>query len=213
MATIYKITNQVNGKVYVGATTNTLLKRWNSHKSSAKTQPKQTIPLYVAIREFGLEQFTIEPIEECQDQERYERERYWIEKLETVENGYNACKGYCEIDHDAVAENLRKTGSTYETARQTGIGVSHVWGIAKDFNIELGPCNEDKRIPIIAITKNGERIEFDSVSDGARYCIENGLTNSTKAGHMVTNIKNVCIGKYKHTYGMEWQYKNTANDR
>lgn len=208
MATVYKITNTVTGEMYVGVTTKTLHARWIDHISSAKTQPKIKRPLYVDFRTYGVDAFNIKPLEECDKSVRFEREKYWIKKLDTLKNGYNMVKGSTEYNHKAIAENLRKTGSTYETAKQTGANVAHVWKIAKEFSIELGLCNEDKRIPVIAKTKDGLEIEFDSMSDGARYCIENGLTKSTKPQHMMSNIKMVCRGRYNGTYGMKWEYKN-----
>jgi predicted GIY-YIG superfamily endonuclease len=33
MAVIYKITNLINGKIYIGETTRSFNKRWNEHKS------------------------------------------------------------------------------------------------------------------------------------------------------------------------------------
>jgi GIY-YIG catalytic domain len=216
MAIVYKIVNTITGQTYVGVTTKPLHKRWSDHKSCSKTLPKKRRTLYADMEMLGVDKFQIEPIEECDNDIRFEREKYWIKKLDAINSGYNKLKGSMEYDHKAIAENLKITGSTYETAKQTGAGVAHIWKIAKDFGIELGLCNEDKKIPVIAVTKDGMEIEFNSMSDGARYCIEHGLTKSTKPQHMMSNIRTVCDGKYQHTYGMEWRYNKveaTANDR
>ena len=39
---IYLITNNINGKQYVGQTRNTIQKRWNGHKSSANSANKES---------------------------------------------------------------------------------------------------------------------------------------------------------------------------
>jgi len=61
---IYKITNSVNDKVYVGSTRNTLRKRMDGHRTDArKNKPKR---LSQFMREIGIENFNIELIKEIQ---------------------------------------------------------------------------------------------------------------------------------------------------
>ena len=60
---LYRITNEANGKVYIGITKRTLAKRMSDHKSSARTG--NAAPLYVAMRQHGLDAFTIEQISEA----------------------------------------------------------------------------------------------------------------------------------------------------
>lgn len=88
MTAIYKITNTLNGKHYVGQTTQPLEKRFLQH-SKAQT------PLGEAMRQCGLENFTIEVIEECATSiQTRERERFWIRVLKCkVPNGYNQSDG------------------------------------------------------------------------------------------------------------------------
>lgn len=50
---IYKITNTVNGKVYVGLTTTTLCNRWCKHKQDSKTCNRH-LPIYSKIKRIWL---------------------------------------------------------------------------------------------------------------------------------------------------------------
>ena len=88
MTTIYKITNKLNGKIYIGQTRQTIEKRFMQH-AAAKT------PLGHAMQNCGLENFTIEVIEECETPEQTkERERFWIRVLKCkVPTGYNQSDG------------------------------------------------------------------------------------------------------------------------
>ena len=88
MITIYKITNRLNGKIYVGQTRRKIERRFIEH-SRAKT------PLGNAMKNCGTENFTIEIIEECSTQEQAnERERFWIKVLKCkIPNGYNQKDG------------------------------------------------------------------------------------------------------------------------
>ena len=81
---IYKITNLLNGKIYIGQTKYTIEKRFLQHS-------KADSPLGQAMRQFGMENFTVEVIEECETQEDLnEREKFWIKVLNSKQpNGYN----------------------------------------------------------------------------------------------------------------------------
>ena len=61
---VYKITNKVNGKVYIGKTDN-VQKRWNKHVSaSQKPNNKNHQLIHKAIAKYGTTNFSIEKIEE-----------------------------------------------------------------------------------------------------------------------------------------------------
>ena len=57
----YVVTCKVTGRQYVGITGRTLQQRWKEHVSDAKTRTRRSI-LGTAIRKYGSDQFSIEPI-------------------------------------------------------------------------------------------------------------------------------------------------------
>ena len=85
---IYKITNRLNGKPYVGQTKQPIEKRFLQHS-------KASTPLGQAMRECGIENFTIEIIEECKTPEQAKKQEcFWIRALKCkVPNGYNRSDG------------------------------------------------------------------------------------------------------------------------
>lgn len=85
---IYKITNTMNQKIYIGQTCQSIEKRFLQHS-------KAITPLGDVMRKYGLENFTIEIIEECSTPEHAkEQERFWIKTLKSkVPNGYNQSDG------------------------------------------------------------------------------------------------------------------------
>jgi len=90
---VYKITNKVNGKMYVGQSKKSIEDRFQRHIKSAKKKINRY--LYDAMNHYGYDNFIIEVIERDIEKERIdEREKYWIKELSTLmPNGYNMTKG------------------------------------------------------------------------------------------------------------------------
>ena len=65
MCGIYKITNTINGKVYIGQSQN-IAERWRAHRSRAFSEDgkNERNLLYRAIRKYGLEIFEFSVIED-----------------------------------------------------------------------------------------------------------------------------------------------------
>lgn len=94
--TIYKITNLINNKVYIGQTIQLPEKRWNAHKSKSRTYEGSDVPLLNAIRKHRIKNFTFEPICSCFDiGELNRKEIYFIEKYKSTNRdfGYNIHPG------------------------------------------------------------------------------------------------------------------------
>lgn len=96
MIGIYKITNKINGKIYIGQSVN-ITKRWNTHKRRAFIPSKEYDKyLYRAFRKYGLENFSFEVEEECLKEELSEKENYYILLYHSNDDkyGYNETTGY-----------------------------------------------------------------------------------------------------------------------
>lgn len=89
---IYKITNKVNDKVYVGQTRYTVESRWRQHLKNYNIEHRQQ-PLYMAFAKHGVENFSISPIEQVDISKLDEREIYWIAYYDSFKHGYNATIG------------------------------------------------------------------------------------------------------------------------
>ena len=80
MGFIYKVTNKVNDKVYIGQTVRSVSLRWKEHvRYSSYDNLDYTSLLYHAIRKYGEDSFSVEELEKCEDEKLDERERYWID--------------------------------------------------------------------------------------------------------------------------------------
>lgn len=90
MIGIYKITNTINGKCYIGKSLN-IEHRLREHKRNSHSNEH----LQNAMKKYGIDNFTFEVLEECTKEEYDERERYWISyyKSRNKEYGYNIMPG------------------------------------------------------------------------------------------------------------------------
>ncbi len=91
MGIIYKIVNDINGKVYIGQTNFTAKRRFHEH--CRKAREGSNTKLHRAIRKFGEEHFHSEMIDEYEDKELDIQEKYWIQIFNSFNNGYNATLG------------------------------------------------------------------------------------------------------------------------
>jgi len=96
MAYIYTITNNINNKKYVGKTSHSDPNiRWSQHKQTSRLTGEKCIklPIYNAIRKYGIENFKYTIIEECSEVNVNLRETHWITLLDTYSKGYNCTLG------------------------------------------------------------------------------------------------------------------------
>lgn len=93
---IYKITNIITSKIYVGKTKRSINNRLKSHLYDAFKRKNNTqIILYNSMKKYGKENFIIEELEKCNSLEQLgKRETYWIKTLNSKSpNGYNMTDG------------------------------------------------------------------------------------------------------------------------
>lgn len=204
MAYIYKITNTVNDKVYIGKTVSSIETRWKQHiKDSLKNECKNR-PLYRAFNKYGIDVFVIEKVEECDVAILEEREKYWIEFYRSFRKGYNATlggDGKPYLDYDIIINVYKQTLSMTETARICQCDRSSVSLILKNHNIETlasSEVNKNKYGKVVnQYDLQGKLVNsFSSVREAARSLGKEGYSH----------ISDVCKGKRKTAYGYKWSF-------
>lgn len=95
MIGIYKITNNINGKIYIGQSVD-IERRLKEHKRREEQQIDQ------AIQKYGIDNFSFDILEECDSDLLNEREEYWTKQYNsTIPNGYNIGV----VKSNAIGEN------------------------------------------------------------------------------------------------------------
>lgn len=95
---IYKVTNQKNGKVYIGQTINSLEYRFKQHYREARSERKlgkNNSRFHNALLKYSIEDFKKEVLEEVEKGRLNEREVYWISFFKSNDRrfGYNIGAG------------------------------------------------------------------------------------------------------------------------
>lgn len=214
MAYIYKITNNINDKVYIGKTESSVEKRWKEHCRDCRKERCNNRPLYRAMNKYGIENFQVEAIEETDCPE--EREIYWIDYYGSYHNGYNATRGgdgKKYLDYDAIIDTYNKvlnlkataevhgvsTDSVQEILRAKGVQIRSSEDVLREkLRLEIAMCDKDNRNEILKT--------FSSIIEAAQYLIDNHIANSPSANHITSHISQVCAGKRKSAYGYSWIY-------
>lgn len=176
---IYKITNQINGKIYIGQTINTLEKRFNRHKQDALSGRLDT-HFARALREYGVDNFIAEVIENVNSQEELNiREHYWI-------NYYNSCKeGYNETN-----SILKSGGNTYQSKTTEEMEIIK----AKIRETKIGGKNPASKKVKCKNIKTNQELHFNSLSEMQQYFKEENHNFITRR----------CNHTIKCLYKQEW---------
>ena len=89
---IYSATNKENNKIYIGATTNSLTSRKQDHIQKSNTGAGHDFQQ--AIWTYGADNFNWKEVDTATTvTELAQKERYYIEKFDSFNNGYNSDKG------------------------------------------------------------------------------------------------------------------------
>lgn len=141
---IYKISNTVTNKVYIGQTSNTIECRFKEHLDKSKDSNINHRPLYLAMNKYGKENFYIECLESVSTKEEANiREQFYIKQYNSFKNGYNAT-----IGGDCGSSNKKQVlqidmhtlnvVATHESTRQAGKSIGKS-------NAKISDCCNFKR--------------------------------------------------------------------
>jgi len=116
---IYKATNKINGKMYIGQTVKSLNRRISRHIGNALNN-RDTYYFHKAIRKYGIDNFKWEIVKECDSLEELNKaEIKMIKKYNTFNNGYNLNLG------GGSNNGFRHTEETKKKISESLIGEKH----------------------------------------------------------------------------------------
>lgn len=122
---LYKIKNKISNSIYIGITITTINNRFSSHKNAAKRNIKSK--LYDAIRKYGIENFTIEKLNEYSDKNKlYKAEINAIKSFKkSGYNLYNILIGGSSYFPIVNKEEWKKKLREKRIGRKPALGMKH----------------------------------------------------------------------------------------
>lgn len=219
---IYQIKNLKNNKIYIGQSKD-IKARFRGHKFSAMHPESKDfkMPIHLAMAKYGIDNFEYTVIEECPKELLDEREIYWIDKLRSYKNGYNASTGggrreYLgrQVDcfdfngnfvksYPSVTDMAEDLHATREQAYQV------LQGYRKSFQGYQIKYHDDLT-PILPYDSNqggGIKIaQIDKTTGLIINIFKSAAEASRKTGADSSTIIKVCKGKLRSTHGFFWRY-------
>ena len=182
MGHIYKITNKINGKVYIGQTIKPVEKRFSQHRHNYTKSYFSQLTLYKAFKKYGLDNFAFEEIESVDDSLLDEREKYWISFYNSYYDGYNSTLGGRTVslyswDVDDIIDKYLILKSARKVAAEVGCDHSTIDRILNQYDVKRFTPSEQKSRKI-KFSKDDKEILFDSSKDAAIWMMENNITKN-----------------------------------
>ena len=211
MGYIYKITNTLNDKVYIGQTIKTVQKRFTQHKNNSNKEYFSQIVLYKAFNKYGIENFICEEIEEVPNDKLDEREKYWIEYYDSYFNGYNSTLGgrttqLYNWDTDDIIEKYMILKSARAVAKEIGCDHSTIDRILNENGVKRFTPSQQQSKPLY-FKKKDEIHHFETTREAAEWLIENDITKMTNPNLVRQEITNR-IRNNKKYFGFEIYYES-----
>ena len=213
MGHIYKITNTLNNKIYVGQTVKTVEKRFQQHKNNSNKSYFSQIVLYKAFNKYGIDNFICEQIEQVPNELLDDREQYWIEYYNSYFEGYNSTLGgkatrLYNWDIDDIIEKYQKLKSARKVAKELGCDHSTIDRILNENNVPRFTPSQQLSKAVIFTNKDGEEFWFETTRDAALWLIENKYTRMTNPTMVRQEICDR-IRKNKKYLGLEVCYEES----
>ena len=169
---IYRITNKINGKIYIGQTIKTLEHRKQQHIKCSKN--KEDRHLYNAMNKYGIDNFIFEEIDYTNDLDElnYLETKYIIE-YDSVRNGYNM--GYGGDNNVMFTDKTKNKHDSIMRSKKVRDKISNSM---KQYR-QKHPFTEEHRKRLSQSAMGNHNFGTGDTRSIACYCIdENGLKHS-----------------------------------
>lgn len=147
---IYKITNQINGRFYIGSTNN-LIKRYYTHVYDIRSNKKTCIKLIRAVKKYGEDNFKFEILCECDANETIKIEQGYIDSLKPEYNIAKIAGSNAGIKRTKEVK-LKKSDSQKEKWKDSGYREKHLESLSKNWkngsSHKMAKLTEDQVVEI-----------------------------------------------------------------
>ena len=186
---VYKITNKLNGKIYIGQTIMSLEKRWHYHILSANKHYAKS-EFYADIRTLGIDNFTVEVLDTAETQADLNYlEAYYIVGYDSVRRGYNKAYGSLGGQNSMFDANIKLKHDEVCRSVDNRLKISESM---KKYRKEH-PFTKDHKEKLSAKAVGNTNGKGNSSHSVSCYCIDDGVRRD------FVNYKEAGLWWY-HTY-------------
>lgn len=229
MYEVYKISNRINNKVYIGITSIGIKERWYAHVSCSRHSDQYHNQLYQDMNTYGPENFFIEVLESnISYLDRDDKEKFYIAKFNSREpNGYNLTDGgfsndgvlWAESRGAKISRKLKNVPKSEEHRKK--LSDSRKGRFTKSDNPFYGKHHSDETKRILGLANSKRCVEaldvkslqpvktFVNMNDGGRFVVSIGKSKA----HYTTcasRISEVCKCNESElhckAYGFYWRF-------
>lgn len=219
MGYIYKITNKINNKMYIGQTITTIKERMYKHYSNAK---KATTGIDFAIGKYGKENFIVEEICSCPNEDLDDLEQFYIAKFDTYNTGYNLTIGGQNFttalnlnEQEVISKyleikNINKTAEYFKCCNKVISRILHENNIKVLHNNNIQNLTKEycfkenekiKAVKIIELDK-----DFPSLKECAQWLIDNNYSKANSMEMARKSLSRVLTGERKSYCKLHFKY-------
>lgn len=175
---VYRWTNKVNGKIYIGSSADLSKRLRNYFNISYLKDLKHIMIIYKALLAHGLDNFKLEILEYCDCSQLIEREQYYIDLLKPE---YNVLKvagsplgvkrspeTIAKIRAGALSRSEEALAKNREHLKILNASQKHKDHLTK-LNTSIEHIAKTAKPVYILNTDNGESIEFISLREAAKF--------------------------------------------
>ena len=174
---IYKVTNLINNKCYIGQTKKTLSERMQNHIYKVNTC-NLNLKFYNAIRKYGIENFNWEILEECDDINTLNNlEIFYIKKYDSFNNGYNSNEGITDTSATKYKRAILKWKKSFKKSSKSS-------KMKEKKKLEVSLDFKKRKMSLETLAKIAEtKIKNDSYKRSDETKLKIGLANKGKTSH------------------------------
>lgn len=209
---IYKIINDVNNKVYIGQTSETIEKRWLRHKRSRNYKKYKHIHFYKALNKYGINHFFVSEVMKVSADTKEELkkeldkwEKYYIFEFNSFRNGYNSTEG-----GDGGMPGFRHTEESKKKMSKSHKGVIPTEETRRKMSLaRKGFVLSEKAKKILSEKAKGRVRSQESIRKSADKHLGLKMSNETKQKLRECNKRTILQYDLQNNFIAEW---NTIKD-
>lgn len=197
---IYVIRNKKTNKVYIGSSHN-IHKRFNQHKNDLNNGRHYNMYLQRAWDKHGAKSFEFKILERCDVADLLEREQFWIDRLQTADNGYNLCKNTTSpMLGRTFSDESRQRMSKAQTGRKHSEETKQK---IRDFN--LGKKLSPEHVAKISAVRKGQK-----ASEETRVKLR--AVHNNPSPELRYKFGNAMRGKHRTQESLDKAFEKRAGD-